>query len=79
MLLDGILRDASGAVEAFDFAGRSEEQWRVERRFYTKKNGDIMLYWNYRSRRPIYRSDGSRVIPYRKGGKKLWRRAANTN
>ncbi|MBK8988988.1 MAG: hypothetical protein IPM39_23440 [Chloroflexi bacterium] len=52
-----------------NFAGDSA--WRVERRFYKKKNGDVMLYWNYRSRNPVY-INGERKIQYKPGGKKLW-------
>jgi len=56
--------------EGFEnFAG--DANWRIERRFYKKKNGDVMLYWNYRSRNPIY-INGERKIQYKPGGKKVW-------
>lgn len=45
--------------------------WRIEQRFYTKKDGTIMLYWNYRSREPVY-INGERKIGYKPGGKKIW-------
>jgi hypothetical protein len=53
---------------------RSLAGWRVERRFYTKKDGTIMLYWNYRSRNPVY-INGKREIKYKTGGKKVWQAA----
>lgn len=69
-------------TEPFDFAVQDEDEddfadysgqsgWRIEQRFYTKKDGTIMLYWNYRSREPVY-INGERKIKYRKGGKKVW-------
>jgi len=65
--------DDSDLEDGFeDFAGNSN--WRVEQRFYTKKDGTVMLYWNYRSRTPIY-INGERKIAYKPGGKKLWRQS----
>jgi hypothetical protein len=66
--------------EGFDFAGQADSNWRIEQRFYTKKDGTIMLYWNYRSRQPVY-INGERKIKYKKGGKKVWqsKRKKNTN
>lgn len=55
-----------------DFAGNSN--WRVEQRFYDKKDGSIMLYWNYRSRQPLY-INGQRKIAYKPGGKKVWQQS----
>lgn len=55
--------------EIEDFAGNAD--WRVEKRFYTKKDGTVMLYWNYRSRKPLYIKNG-RKVGYKKGGKKIW-------
>jgi hypothetical protein len=52
-----------------DYGGASG--WRIEQRFYTKRDGTVMLYWNYRSREPVY-INGERTIPYRPGGKKIW-------
>ncbi len=60
----------AGTDDLSDFLGGSG--WRIEQRFYTKKDGTIMLYWNYRSKKPIY-INGKRKVPYRAGGKKLWR------
>jgi hypothetical protein len=52
-----------------DFAGSAN--WRVEQRFYTKKDGTVMLRWNYRSRKPVY-INGQRKIAYKPGGSKVW-------
>jgi len=65
----GDLVDEEDDEDGFEnFAGGAG--WRLERRFYKKKNGDVMLYWNYRSK-PIY-INGERKVPYKPGGKKLW-------
>lgn len=61
-------------LEDDDFAEIPKlDGWRVERRFYTKKDGTVMLYWNYRNRKPIY-INGERKVRYRSGGKKVWQK-----
>jgi hypothetical protein len=66
--------DEEDAEGDFNFATR-DSSWRIERRFYTKKDGTIMLYWNYRSRTPVY-INGVRKIKYKKGGKKVWQQTS---
>ncbi len=56
----------------FDYFGKvSQKLWRVEKRLYEKKDGSIMLYYNYRRRKGRY-VKGKRVNIYKKGGKRLW-------
>lgn len=58
-------------LEAFaDFAVQADSRWRIERRYRKRKDGAIVMYWNYRARK-IERTDGRRIVPYRKGGKLL--------
>jgi len=64
-----LVDDDDDDLDFVNFAG--DANWRVERRFYKKKNGDVTLYWNYRSRNPVY-INGERKIAYKPGGKKEW-------
>lgn len=63
--------DFAGDETVDFFVGVDGEKWRVERRTYTKKDGTTMLYFNYRSRSSYVNRRGRRVIPYRKGGKRI--------
>lgn len=59
----------------YDFAGTVDSKiWRTETRFYTKKDGTVMMYFNYRARQGKV-EDGKRIIPYRTGGKKVWQQS----
>lgn len=62
--------DFAGAVEVDFAAGVDGDVWRVERRTYTKQDGTTMLYYNYRARKSYVKS-GKRIVPYRKGGKRI--------
>lgn len=54
----------------FDFAvPEGDSEWRVEKRYYTKKDGQNMVYWNYRARVGFVDANGKRIVPYKKGGK----------
>ncbi len=54
-----------------DFYAKVDSKvWRVETRTYTKQDGTTMLYFNYR-RRKSYVKSGKRIIPYKKGGKRV--------
>ena len=56
----------------FDFYAKVDSKiWRVETRTYTKQNGTTMLYYNYRKRSSYVNKKGKRIIPYRKGGKRV--------
>ena len=69
-----VLDEEDDSFDDTNFAVQKND-WRIEKRFYTKKNGDIMLYWNYRGK-PRHDSD-KRIVPYKSGGKKLWQRHTN--
>ncbi len=54
----------------FDFAvPEGDSEWRVEKRYNTKKDGQGVVYWNYRARVGFTDENGKRVVPYKKGGK----------
>lgn len=56
--------------EGLDFAvPEGDSEWRVEKRYYTKKDGQAMVYWNYRARVGQVDESGKRTVPYKKGGK----------
>lgn len=56
----------------FDLYGNvSSKVWRVEKRLYTKQDGTVTLYYNYRKRKGR-KVNGKRVNEYKKGGKRLW-------
>lgn len=66
-VLDDLEDDAAPFA---DFAGQGSAEWRIERRYRRRKDGAMVMYWNYRARK-IRHQDGRRIVPYRKGGKKL--------
>ena len=43
--------------------------WRVETREYIQKDGTVMIYYNYRSRKSHINENGKRTTKYKKGGK----------
>ncbi len=45
---------------------QTDDEWRTERRTYTKQDGSISVYHNYRRRHLEYTEDGKRRIPYRR-------------
>jgi hypothetical protein len=57
--------------DGFDiFAGLDAKEWRIERRYRTRKDGARIMYWNYRRRKIRRDEDGNRRIEYRTGGSK---------
>ena len=52
------------------FAGLDAKEWRIERRYRTRKDGARIMYWNYRRRKIRRDEDGNRRIEYRTGGSK---------
>ena len=46
-------------------AARDDDEWRIERRSYTRRDGTISVYQNYRRRHIEYDADGRRRIAYR--------------
>lgn len=65
-----VLDDLEDVGELQDFAGQDDPDWRIERRYRRRKDGKLIMYWNYRSRKPS-RKDGTRRIAYRKGGSRV--------
>lgn len=53
------------------FAVLDSDEWRIERRYRARKDGQSVMYWNYRRRKIHHDDDGNRRIAYRKGGRKL--------
>lgn len=69
--VNNLIDEEDFAVSDFDFyIGIDKGEWRVETRTYTKQDGTLMLYYNYRRRKSYVNSDKKRIIPYRKGGKR---------
>jgi hypothetical protein len=51
-----------------DFAGLDTKEWRIERRYRSRKDGREIMYWNYRRRKISRDKDGNRRIEYKPGG-----------
>lgn len=67
-----LIDDEDLEASDFDFyANVDRQKWRLETRTYTKKDGTVMLYFNYRRRKSYVNPDGKRIIPYRRGGKRV--------
>lgn len=59
-------------IEDFDeFAGLDSKEWRIERRYRLRKDGQEIMYWNYRRRKIHHDGEGNRRIEYRKGGSRV--------
>jgi len=67
-----LIDDEDLESDDFDFYAKVDSKiWRVETRTYTKQDGTTMLYYNYRKRNSYVNKKGKRIIPYKKGGKKV--------
>lgn len=63
-----VLDDLDDEPDFDDFAGLDAADWRIERRYRRRKDGKLIMYFNYRLRKVMRDEEGNRIIKYRKGG-----------
>ena len=66
--LDSLVDEDDLAADFFAFAGLDSKEWRIERRYRMRSDGQKIMYWNYRKRKVEKGKKGKRRIEYRKGG-----------
>lgn len=66
-----VLDDIDDETDFDEFAGLDSKEWRIECRYRRRKDGQEIMYWNYRRRHISYDADGNRRIEYRKGGSRI--------
>lgn len=66
-----VLDDLDDKADFDDFAGLDAKEWRIERRYRTRKDGARIMYWNYRRRKISRDEEGNRRIEYKTGGSRV--------
>ena len=69
-VVDDLISDAdlSDDLSLFAAAALDRREWRIERRYRTRQDGQRIMYYNFRRRR-IKRVDGKQRVEYLAGGR----------